>query len=57
MTTDEIKSEISKRFVDDELSVYTNNFCIDEDELYIIVDDIIGSDYTVIKLPLDANII
>lgn len=55
MTEDEIKTEIKERFNDNELNTYSDNFCIDEEGIHIIVDDIIGSYYTIIKIPFDSK--
>ncbi len=54
MSNGEIMNEIAEEFSNLDLNVYKDNFCVDEDELYLIVDNIIGSDYAIIKIPLNA---
>lgn len=50
MSDDEVRSELEKEFSDSQLNLSYNNFCIDDGNVCFIVNGVIGSDYSVVKL-------
>lgn len=55
MTNEEVRKEVENTFLECELDTSFNNFYID-DGICLIINDVIGSDYSIIKLPQYPNI-
>ena len=49
-SSDEVKNEVEKAFSECELSKSYNNFYIDDGNVCFIVNDVVGSDYSVIRI-------
>ena len=50
MTEEEIVQEVAEYFDTKEFRKCMNNFYMDENYVYVIIDDVIGSEYSVLKL-------
>lgn len=49
MTKDEILKEVREAINESEYGTYKNNFYVDEEYIYLIVDGVIGSDYAIVR--------